>query len=136
MYLSPLAAIVVLIVLPSVATAVFWRSSVSQRHRLARWLLVPCIYLGVIAFQIIVGVNVGWFTDIKRSPAQYTVTMEDWKNHPDVKEVRVIYDEIKNGIKENKYKTQTRRFNVESSSCSTYPVKSEMLVLDSPPVPI
>ncbi len=131
MHLSPVAAIVVLIVLPSVATAVFWRSSVSQRRRLARWLLAPCIYLGVIASQIIVGVNLGWFTDIKRSPAQYAVTTEDWKNHPDVNEGRVIYDEIKNGIKENTYKTKIRRFNVESPSCSTYPIKSEMLVWDS-----
>jgi len=57
--------------------------------------------------------------------------MEDWKNHPDVNEVRVIYDEIKNAIKDNIYKTKTRRFNVESPSCSTYPIKSEMLVLDS-----
>jgi len=131
MHLSLLATFVILLAFPSIATAVFWLSSVSRRYRTARWLLAPCIYLGVVAFQIIVGVNLGWFADNKRSPAQYAVTMEDWKNHPDVNEVRVIYDEIKNGIRANIYRTKIRRFNVESASCSTYPIKSEMLVLDS-----
>ena len=109
MHLSLLAAFVILLAVPSVATAVFWLSSVSRRYRAARWLLAPCIYLGVVAFQIIVGVNLGWFTDIKRSPAQYAVTIEDWKNRPDVNEVRVIYDEIKNGIKGNTYKNQNEK---------------------------
>ena len=102
MHLSLLAAFVILLAFPSIATAVFWLSSVSRRYRTARWLLAPCIYLGVVALQIIVGVNLGWFADNRRSPAQYAVTMEDWKNHPDVNEVRVIYDEIKNGIRANK----------------------------------
>src|SRR5437867_16605 len=128
MHLSLPAAFVMLVAFPAIATAVFWLSSGSRRYRAARWLLAPCIYLGVVAFQIIVGVNLGWFTDNKRSPAQYAVTMEDWKNHPDVNEVRAIYDEITNGIRRNIYRTKVRRFNVESASCPTYPIKSELLV--------
>jgi len=131
MHLSLLVAFVMLLAIPSMATAVFWLSPVSRRHRAARWLLAPCIYLGVAVFGLIIAVNLGWLTVTERRSIQYAVTMEDWKNHPDVNEVRVIYDEIKNGIKESIYKTKTRRFNVESPSCSTYPIKSEMLLLDS-----
>ena len=60
-----------------------------------------------------------------------SVSIDNWTNHPDVKEVRTIYDEIKSGIKDKKYKTKVRRFNVESPLCSTYPVKSEILTVDS-----
>ena len=130
MHLSLFAAFVTLLALPTIATILFWRLPVLRRHRVARWLLAPCVYLGITSLGLIVGVNLGWFTHNKRSPAQYAVTMEDWKNHPDVKEVRVIYDEIKNGIKENRYKTKTRNFDVESPACSTYPIKSETLVID------
>jgi len=58
------------------------------------------------------------------------VSIDNWTNHPDVKEVRTIYDEIKRGIKDKKYKTKARRFNVESPLCSTYPVKAELLTVD------
>ena len=130
MHLSPLEAIIVLLALPATATILFWRLPVLRRHRIARWLLAPCVYLGVAALGLIIGVNLGWYTDIGSSRAQYTVRMEDWKNHPDVKDVRVIYDEVRAGIKENRYKTKTRNFDVESPSCSTYPIKSETLVVD------
>src|SRR5438132_14154297 len=116
MHLSLLAALVILLAFPSIATAVFWPSPVSRRYRTARWLLAPCIYLGVVAFQIIIVVNLGWFADNKRSPPQYAVTMEAWKNHPDVNEVRELYDEIKNGIRANIYRTNIKRFSVESAS--------------------
>jgi len=120
----------VLLILPTIATVLFWRSQILRRYRVARWLLAPFVYLGVAALGIIVGVNLGWYTGIGSSRAQYTVKLEDWKNHPDVREVRAIYDEIKIGTKENKYKTRTRNYNVESPSCSTYPTKSKTLVVD------
>ncbi len=101
-----------------------------RRYRVARWLLAPFVYLGVAALGIIVGVNLGWYTDIGSSRAQYAVKLEDWKNHPDVREVRTIYDEIKRGSSENKYKAKTRNYDVESPSCPTYPIKSETLVVD------
>jgi hypothetical protein len=63
--------------------------------------------------------------------AQYALTLEDWKNHPDVKAVREIYDETKAGIKDKKYRSTNRRFDVEAASCATYPVKSETLVFDT-----
>lgn len=63
--------------------------------------------------------------------ANYSVTLEDWKNHPDVKAVREIYDEIRAGIKDKNYKIQTKRYDVESASCATYPIKQETLVFDT-----
>ena len=54
MHLSLLPAFVILLVLPSIATAVFWLSPVSQRYRAARWLVAPCLYLGVAVFGLIV----------------------------------------------------------------------------------
>ncbi len=101
-----------------------------RRYRVARWLLAPFVYLGVAALGVIVGINFGWYTHIGSSRAQYSVKLEDWKNHPDVREVRAMYDEIKIGIKENKYKAKTRNYDVESPSCPTYPIKSETLVVD------
>jgi len=130
MHLSPLEAIIVLLALPTIAAVLFLRSPILRRHRVARWLLAPCVYLGVAALGLIVGVNLGWYTDIGASRAQYAVKMEDWKDHPEVKDVRVMYDEIKAGIKENRYKTKTRNFNVESPLCSTYPIKSKTLAID------
>lgn len=130
MHLSPLEAIIVLLVLPTIATIVFWRLPVLRRHRVARWLLAPCVYLGVAALGLTVGVNLGWYTDIGSSRAQYTVKMEDWRNQPDVKDVRTIYEEIRAGIKENRYKTKTRNFDVESPLCVTYPIKSQTLAVD------
>jgi len=88
------------------------------------------VYLGVAALGVIVGINFGWYTHIGSSRAQYAVKLEDWKNHPDVREVRAIYDEIKIGIRENKYKSKTRNYDVESPSCPTYPIKSKTLVVD------
>ena len=66
-----------------------------------------------------------------RGGIERSVSIDNWTNHPDVKEVRTIYDEIRSGIKYKKYRTTLRRFNVESPLCSTYPVKSEILTVDS-----
>src|SRR5438132_1275968 len=59
-----------------------------------------------------------------------SVSMDNWTNHPEVKEVRAIYDEIHRAIKSKKYRTTLRRFNIDSPLCSTYPVKSESLTVD------
>src|SRR5207249_516727 len=57
--------------------------------------------------------------------------MENWKNDPHVKEVRAIYDEIRAGVKDNRYEIRTRNFDVESSLCSSpYPINSKSLVKD------
>lgn len=60
-----------------------------------------------------------------------TLTIENWGNHPEVKEVREIYQEVNHGLKEKQYQVKERRFDVEAPSCSTYPVKSSKLVLDT-----
>jgi len=132
MHLSLSEAIIVLLALPSVATILFWRLPILRRHRVARWLLAPGVYLGVAALGIIVGISLGWFRDdIGRRPAQYAVKMENWKNDPQVKEVRAIYDEIKAGVNDNRYEIKTRNFDVESSLCSSpYPINSKSLVQD------
>lgn len=62
--------------------------------------------------------------------APYSLTLENWQNHPGVREVRDLYQEVNNGLKEGKYRAKERRFDVDAPSCDTYPVKSEMLVLD------
>jgi len=62
---------------------------------------------------------------------QQPISLENWATHPDVKEVRAIYNEIKSGIRSKKYKAKVRRFNIESPLCSTYPVKYEILVIDA-----
>ena len=60
------------------------------------------------------------------------VTLENWQNHPDVKEVRAIQTAISNGIKNKKYMTSVRRFRVESPRCpEPYPMISETLYLDA-----
>src|SRR6266511_2398021 len=103
MHLSLSEAIIVLLALPSVATILFWRLPILRRHRVARWLLAPGVYLVVAALGIIVGISLGWFSDdIGRRAAQYDVKMEKWKNDQDVKEVRAIYDEISAGVKHNR----------------------------------
>jgi len=132
MHLSLSEAIIVLLALPSVATILFWRVPILRRHRVARWLLAPGVYLVVAALGIIVGISLGWFRDdIGRRPAQYAVKMENWKNDPDVKEVRAIYDEIRARVKHNRYEIKTRHFDVESSLCSSsYPINSKSLVQD------
>ncbi len=132
MHLSLSEAIIVLLALPSVATILFWRLPILRRHRVARWLLAPGVYLGVAALGIIVGISLGWFTDdLGRRPAQYAVKMENWKNDPYVKEVRAIYDEIRAGVKDHRYEIKTRNFDVESSLCSSpYPINSKSLVED------
>lgn len=101
-----------------------------RRHRVARWLLVPFVYLGVAVAGIFVGATFGWYGEIGSSRAQYAVKLEDWKNHPGVKAVREIYDEVKTGINDKKYKSRIRRFDIESASCATYPIKSQTLVSD------
>lgn len=63
--------------------------------------------------------------------AAYTLTIENWESHPEVKEVREIRREVNKGLKERKYQVKERRFDVEAPSCSTYPVKWERLVSDS-----
>lgn len=63
--------------------------------------------------------------------AQYSLTLDDWKNHHDVKEVRNIYNEIKTGIKNNSYTNKKREFDVKAISCATYPVKSEAISVDT-----
>ena len=133
MHLSLLAAFVTLVVIPAIATTMLWRSPVLRRHRVARWLLAPCIYIGVAAFNLFVVTNLGLApSDIPIRP-QYSVRIEDWKNHPDVKEVRMIYDEIRNGIKNNKFKSKLKKFNINSEICSSspYPLKEKLLVSDT-----
>ncbi|MEK6770508.1 MAG: hypothetical protein AABY62_02540 [Pseudomonadota bacterium] len=120
-----------LLVLPTIVAILFWRLQILRRYRLARWLLAPFVYVGAAVLGLIVGQNLGWYTDIAPSRAQYTVKLADWKNHPDVKSARQIYDEIRIGIKEKKYITKVRKYDVESPSCATYPIKSETLVLDT-----
>src|SRR2546422_9191816 len=120
MHLSLSEAIIVLLALPSVATILFWRSPILRRHRVARWLLAPGAYFGVAALGIIVGISLGWFTDdIGRRPAHYAVKMENWKNDPHVKEVQAIYDEIRAGVKDNRYeikRSEERRVGKECRS--------------------
>lgn len=59
------------------------------------------------------------------------IALENWETHPDVKEVRAIYDEINRGIKNKKYKTRVRRWNINTEICSgAYPIENKMLVLD------
>ncbi len=132
MHLSPVEATIVLLVLPIIATTWFWRSQILRRYRVARWLLAPFVYLGVAALGVIVGITFGWYTDIGSSRAQYAVKLEDWQNHPDVKEVRAIQTAISNGIKNKKYMTNVRRFRVESPRCpEPYPMISETLYTDA-----
>lgn len=71
----------------------------------------------------------GLFSASKAAP--YSLTLENWQNHPHVREVRDIYQEVNNGLMERKYRAKERRFDVEAPSCDTYPVRSGMLVLDS-----
>ena len=60
------------------------------------------------------------------------VTLENWKNHRDVKEVRAIQIAISDGIKNKKYRTKVRRFRVESPRCpEPYPMISETLYADA-----
>jgi hypothetical protein len=60
------------------------------------------------------------------------ITLENWVNHPDVKEVRAIQTAISNGAKNKKYTVRTRRFDVESLQCSApYPLMSKTLYLDA-----
>ena len=130
MNLSPLEAVIALLALPTIATILFWRLPLLRGRRAARWLLAPCVYLGVAALGLVVGIKLGWYADIGSRRARYTVQLEDWKNHPDVKDVRAICDEIRAGVKENRYKTKTRTFDVESPSCPAYPIQSETLATD------
>lgn len=130
MHLNPAEAIIVLLAIPTAATALFWRLRAIRRHTSARWILAPFVYLCVAAIGIFVGVTLGWYTDVGASRAQYTLKLEDWRNNPDIKEVRAIYDEIQSGIRERRLKTKTRNYDVESALCPTYPVKSETLVID------
>jgi len=99
-------------------------------HKVARWLLAPFVFLGVATLGIFAGIYFGWYTDIRPSHAEYAVKLEDWKNHPEVKEVRAIYDQIQSGMRGKKYKTKTRSYDIDSPSCPTYPIKSETLVVD------
>ena len=62
--------------------------------------------------------------------AQYALTLDNWKNHQNVKEVRDIYNEIKYGINNNIYTSKNREFDVKSSLCATYPIKSESIFID------
>ncbi len=60
------------------------------------------------------------------------VTLENWKNHPSVKEVRAIQTAISNGIKNKKYVLKARKFRVEAPQCrGGYPIISETLYLDA-----
>lgn len=92
-------------------------SGVERRHmkRIAR----------LVHFAVLFGISAGTYG------AEYALKLEDWKHHPDVKAVREIYDEIKAGIKDNSYKSRTRKFDVESASCESHPLKSETLVSDT-----
>lgn len=62
---------------------------------------------------------------------QQPISLENWANHPEVKEVRALYDEVNSRIKSRKYITKVRRFNVESELCATYPIEAEMLTTDA-----
>lgn len=64
----------------------------------------------------------------ERPPA----TLESWKNHPDVKEVRAIETEISNSIRKKRYSVKKRLFRVRSPRCSEpYPMISETLYIDA-----
>jgi len=58
------------------------------------------------------------------------IGLDNWITQQDVKGVRVIYEEIQAGLMNKRYKIITKRFDTESPSCSTYPVKSIALVKD------
>lgn len=60
-----------------------------------------------------------------------SVTIDNWMNHPEVQEVRTIYQEIRSAIQYRRYRTTARRFNIDSPLCPTYPVKSQTLTVDS-----
>src|SRR5688572_22957101 len=60
-----------------------------------------------------------------------SVSIDNWANHPKVKEVRAEYDEIKAAMKDKRYRTTVRRFNIASPLCSTYPVRSQSLTVDT-----
>ena len=59
------------------------------------------------------------------------IRLDNWMSHQDVNNVRVIYKDIQTGIHTKRYNITTKRFDTESPSCATYPIKTEALVRDS-----
>lgn len=59
------------------------------------------------------------------------INLENWKSHPEIKEVRSIYDLIQESIKNNNLKTQRVDFDFTSQECTrTYPVKWREIAVD------
>jgi hypothetical protein len=59
------------------------------------------------------------------------ITLSNWISHPEIKEIRKIYQDIKENIKIGKYKTKKIRYDYESEKCtSTYPAKWEEIAYD------
>ncbi len=59
------------------------------------------------------------------------ITLQNWKNHPAVKEVRAIQEEISRGIAAGKYTVKGRHFDTDSRRCTgSYPIVDEALYLD------
>jgi hypothetical protein len=50
------------------------------------------------------------------------ITLDNWMHHPDVKEIRKIYNNIKNGVKSGKYKIKEfhGKKNCGEMGCTTY----------------
>lgn len=59
------------------------------------------------------------------------ITLQNWKNHPAVKEVRAIQAEIARGIKAGKYTVKERHYDTDSQRCTgSYPIVDEAIYLD------
>lgn len=128
---SFLTAGIVLLVLPTVATVLFLLTPFARTYPRVRGLLSRFVYVGSAALGLMVGVNLGLIKKIDaREAPRYRVTMKGWRSHPDVREVRAIYDEIKSSMKSKAYQVTTRNFDVDSPSCATYPVREESLAAD------
>ena len=59
------------------------------------------------------------------------INIDNWLKHPEILEIRKIFNTIAKGKESGTYKSEERNFDTESTDCSTYPVKSETLVLDN-----
>lgn len=59
------------------------------------------------------------------------VTLENWRTHPRIAEIRTIYEEIQKERARGRGTTSTRRFDYDSPACqATYPIQATSLWRD------
>jgi hypothetical protein len=90
------------------------------------------LYIAIATcFILIACIDKGAVTSSPANAMASEITLTNWISHPEIKEIRKIYQDIKKRLETNELATMKIRYDYESEKCTlAYPMKWEEIAYD------